>query len=83
MAINVSPSLIADREGALYVDLVDADGELIWGARQPSRLRRHRTDLNAAAITTSGLTTPQGLRHLRQSWAGSDPHDETDIGWFC
>jgi len=71
--------LIDEREGALYVDLVDADSELLWLA--PTELDfpvAASTSMQlVAAITASDLISPQGFRRLRQAWSDFDPQSES------
>ncbi len=74
--------LISDRERALYVDLVEADGVLIWlspfdydwarAVPKPMTLVRD--------IAASGLISPAGFESLRTSWATFDHEAPTGYG---
>jgi AbiV family abortive infection protein len=73
--------LTTERENALYVDLVDYDGELewvgpderLWGAEtvpKPVRL--------VLALHQIGVTTPPGLELMNEVWSTFDPTANTN-----
>lgn len=71
--------LIAEREGALYVDLVDSEGTLRWW--KPTDLgiplSVPRSMHLVMAISDTGLISLAGLDALRSAWAGFDPKTES------
>jgi AbiV family abortive infection protein len=72
-----SNELISEREGALYVDLVEHEGGLDWLAPDPgtwgSLVPRCRSVDLVIAIESMGFATEQGLRVLPDAWDGFDP----------
>jgi hypothetical protein len=67
--------LIAEREEAMYVDLIDNEGDLTWWG--PSERFAHTPQKSlrlVVAIDQAGLTSVEGLRSLSASWDGFD-HD--------
>jgi AbiV family abortive infection protein len=71
--------LIAEREGMLYVDLVDSEGKLGWSNPPdhawPLDLPRSIQLVNA--LSETGIISTTGLLVLQDAWRGFDPHTQT------
>jgi AbiV family abortive infection protein len=78
----VPNALIANREGALYVDLVESEDELFWISPQedPHRPTVPRPIRLVHALTKTGLVSTAGLRVLQDAWRGFDPTADTYYG---
>lgn len=71
--------LIAERENALYVDLVESEGDLEWWAPsdydltmpEPFSMRLVRE------LERTELLTPAGLDVLMRAWKGFNPHADS------
>lgn len=71
--------LLSERENALYVDLVDAEGKLEWWMTSddemstpvPSSMRL------VGELLASQLVSPAGLRALQEAWRGFDAHEDS------
>lgn len=75
----VQNHLIAEREGALYVDYVESEGAFEWSG--PSETDWAMTPCGSmylvTAIAQTGLLTVDGLGHLKEAWASFDPKKNT------
>lgn len=71
--------LITEREGSLYVDLVETDSELEWSAPQePGSFGGIRRPMHLVqAIAATGLVSSAGLSALSRAWEGFDPRAES------
>jgi AbiV family abortive infection protein len=74
--------LIAEREGALYVDLVDSEGELGWSnpPEDAGPLDLPKSIQLVGALSETGIVSTSGLLLLQDAWRGFDPHTETHYG---
>lgn len=75
----VPNELIAERESALYVDLVEAEGELFWSSPShpdsPSSVPQCMELV--LALMKTGVVSAAGLQALTRAWHGFDPAAET------
>jgi hypothetical protein len=66
--------LLMEREGALYVDLIDHEGELAW--LEPHRIELHPSTPTSMrlvqALSACGIDTLDGLHALTQAWTAFD-----------
>ena len=71
--------LIAEREGALYVDLVESEGELLWSAPSDSLGPQPVSGSVrlVLALLQTGLVSVDGLRILQDAWKGFDANART------
>lgn len=72
--------LLSEREHALYVDLVDIEGQLKWrGPRDESKrgLMVPRSMRLVQSIVRAGIVSTAGLQALGEAWTGFQPHAET------
>lgn len=79
----VRNELLQRREGEMYVDLMDIEGELRWIGPVdvgPDHPFVNRSLELVRAIHRSGLTTPSGLQALSDAWSGFDPQKEHHFG---
>lgn len=73
--------LIDERERALYVDLVDSEGELLWWTPDPVSIRSpSRAATLVSGILECGLVSEAGFRALQTAWEGFDPTANTHCG---
>lgn len=74
--------LLFERENALYVDLVDTEGELQWWVPhdewRPEPVPRCMRLVQALLAT--GLVSSSGLEALPDAWTGFDPHQDSSCG---
>lgn len=75
-----SNELIRERESALYVDLVDYEGDLEWDGEEhldpwPANILDRGVRL-CLALRDSGMVSKAGFRALEDAWDGFDPHTE-------
>lgn len=72
--------LLSERENALYVDLVDNEGDLNWWPPFAPDLGEHvpRSMRIVQAILRAGLVSMDGLVALRSAWTGFDPHSDSN-----
>jgi AbiV family abortive infection protein len=68
-------SLIDERERGLYVDLVEAEGDLLWWTpTTPTIIVGHpRLATLVAGIYECGLVSEKGFAALQDAWDGFDP----------
>lgn len=71
--------LIAERENALYVDLVESEGVLGWSSpRNDVRLVTAPKSVRLVdAIMKTGIVSQPGLTVLQEAWRGFDPMADT------
>jgi AbiV family abortive infection protein len=71
--------LIAEREGALYVDLMDAEGELFWSSLYEDDLPVSvpRPMKLVLALVATGISSAAGLPLLEDAWRDFDPWAQT------
>jgi hypothetical protein len=71
--------LLTQREDAMYVDLIESEGELAWSGPTDRRLHGVADCMRlAVAIRDCGLVTPDGIAALRQAWDGFHPNPRPD-----
>ena len=71
--------LIAERESALYVDLVESEGVLGWSSPPESEepLPLPRSIRLVQALVRTGIVSQDGLPILQDAWRGFDPTIDT------
>jgi AbiV family abortive infection protein len=71
--------LIAEREAALYVDLVESEGVLMWSSPHDDDMlvTTPKSLQLVEAIMTTGIVSQPGLSILQDAWRGFDPTADT------
>lgn len=72
-------ALLSERENALYVDLVEAEGKLEWWSPHDHEMWEPvpRSMELVTALRSTGLVSVDGLAALREAWTGFDPHQDS------
>jgi AbiV family abortive infection protein len=73
--------LLAERESALYVDLMESEGILGWSAPYDAVSALDVTPSRSIglvkALMEAGIISSGGLHFLRDAWSGFDAHQDT------
>lgn len=71
--------LLSERENALYIDLVDSEGQLEWWPPHDHEMSEPvpRSMQLVMALLSTGLVSVDGLAALREAWVGFDPHEDS------
>lgn len=71
--------LLTQREDAMYVDLIESEGDLAWSGPTEHRLHGVADCMRlAVAIRDCGLLTADGIAALRQAWDGFHPNPDAE-----